>query len=74
VVDAVTHTVLDAVRVTVKGTGLSGRTGDDGSFSIDKVPGEKVALFMSRAGYKSREIDILVGPTPMKWTVALWKR
>jgi hypothetical protein len=74
VVDAVSHTVLDGVRVTVKGTGLSGRTGDDGSFFIDKVPGEQVALVMSRADYKSREVDILVGPTPLKWTVALWRR
>ena len=73
VVDAGSHEVLDGVRVVVKGTGLSGRTSEDGTFSIEKVPGEKVALEMSRAGYKSREVDILVTATPTKWTVALWK-
>src|SRR5437763_876734 len=42
VVDATTHNVLDAVRVTVKGTGLSGRTAEDGSFFIDKIQAEQV--------------------------------
>lgn len=73
VVDAGTHNVLDAVRVTVKGTDLRGRTDSDGSFHIDKVRDEKVVLVMSRSGYKSREVEVLVTGAPAQWTVALWK-
>lgn len=74
VVDAGSHEVLDGVRVTVRGTDLRGRTANDGSFNIENVQGEKIALEMSRAGYKSREIEIIVGSSPTKWTVALWKK
>lgn len=73
VVDASTHSVLDGVRVSVKGTGLNGKTAEDGTFFFENVPGTEVSLQMSRAGYNSREIDIMVSATPTKWTVALWK-
>lgn len=72
VVDAITHEVLDSVHVKVKGSELRANTSDDGSFFLDKLLGDKVALIISRAGYKSREVDVFVGKAPAKWTVALW--
>jgi hypothetical protein len=72
VVDAVTHAVLDSVHVRVKGSALNANTENDGSFFLDKVFGDKVALVISRAGYKSREVSVFVTKTPLKWTVALW--
>jgi hypothetical protein len=72
VVDAVTHDVLDSVRVQVKGSDLRASTSTDGSFFLDKILGDKIALLISRAGYKSREVDVFVTKTPVRWTVALW--
>ncbi len=74
VIDAVTHDVVEGVRVVVKGTDLRGNSAADGAFYIENVPGQKVALEMSRAGYKSREIDITISSVPTRWTVALWKK
>ena len=74
VVDAVSHDVIEGVRVTVKGTSLTGRTADDGSFYFEEVPGNKISLVMSHAGYKDREVVILVGTSPARWTIALWKQ
>lgn len=73
VVDASTHALLDSVQVKVKGTELRGTTDGDGTFSIEKVPGEKVSILISRSGYKSREINIKLIDATTKWTVALWK-
>ena len=72
VIDAVTREVLDSVQVKVKGSELHATTGDDGSFSLDRAPGGKVALLISRKGYRSREVDVLAGAPELKWTVALW--
>ncbi len=77
VVDAVTHGVLDSVQVKVKGSDLRANTSSDGSFALDKLVGNKlvgnkVALVITRAGYKTREVSVFVTTPPLKWTVALW--
>ncbi len=72
VVDAVTHDVLDSVQVKVKGSDVRANSSSDGSFALDKLVGNKVALVISRPGYKTREVSVFVTTPPLKWTVALW--
>ena len=72
VVDAVTHEVLDSVQVRVKGSNLRANSASDGSFFLDEILGDKVSLLISRRGYQSREVSVVVTKAPVKWTVALW--